>query len=96
MSTLAVLEVARNLIADPEHWARDSYALDAAGEPVSPWDPRAMAWCAHGAVMKVHEDTRANRLEVWRLLEAAALRGGYRGVLHANRMGHAVALSICA
>lgn len=43
---------ARTLIADIEDWAQGSHARDADGTEVEPWSPRAICWCASGALAK--------------------------------------------
>lgn len=52
-STVKRLQQARALIADPEHWTRFEFARDANGTAVTSSDPRAVCWCARGAVSVV-------------------------------------------
>lgn len=57
-----------DLLKDPKHWTKGSYAKDAEGLPVSSASPDAVCWCLGGAISKVSdniEDANAyfNRLE---------------------------------
>lgn len=56
MNTVEVLEAARELIADPEHWTQGVYAKSALGLPIGPSAPGAVCWCAEGAMRKVTGD----------------------------------------
>ena len=53
------LEAARDLILDPKRWTQGrgepcfQAARDAEGNACQPDDPRAVAWCATGAIAKV-------------------------------------------
>lgn len=51
-TTLTVLEEARELIADEQHWCRDADARDSLGRIVAVDAPRAVAWCALGALAR--------------------------------------------
>lgn len=48
-----ILKKARELITDPEHWTRDTYARDAEGEYCNMNSPRAAKFCALGAIRRV-------------------------------------------
>ena len=48
--TAAVLDGARELIADPVHWTRNAAARDRGMNVVEPTDPSAFCWCLEGAV----------------------------------------------
>ncbi|WP_316196633.1 hypothetical protein [Bradyrhizobium sp. SZCCHNS3053] len=50
--TSEILTVARALIADPDHWTKWSHARDNTGQGVPPLDPRAVCFCADGALMR--------------------------------------------
>jgi hypothetical protein len=43
---------ARALIADIEDWTQEDHARDADCVVVKPWSPRAICWCADGALAK--------------------------------------------
>jgi hypothetical protein len=49
--TLPILERARALIADKNHWCRGSLAKDVRGRQVDPWDTTAVRRCAYGALI---------------------------------------------
>jgi hypothetical protein len=49
---IQIVERARALIADEEHWCRRHLALDRDGIIVSPISPRAVKRCALGAVIE--------------------------------------------
>ncbi len=46
-----VLERARALILDKDHWCRGSLAKDVRGRQVEPWDKTAVRRCAYGALI---------------------------------------------
>jgi hypothetical protein len=48
---IQIVELARTLIADEQHWCRHNLALDKNGIVVSPASPRAVRWCALGAAL---------------------------------------------
>lgn len=52
MTTLETLVAARDIIAKGA-WTKGCAARDGSGEPVSATDPRAVCWCAWGALMHV-------------------------------------------
>lgn len=45
-----ILRQSREKIADPKHWTKGNFAQDEEGEPVSTTSPRAVCWCAIGAI----------------------------------------------
>jgi len=49
--TRQILDRARNLIADKDHWCRGSLAKDVRGRQVDPWDKTAVRRCAYGALI---------------------------------------------
>lgn len=53
MSVVDDLKAARELIADPNHWTKGSFARDASGQTCSPTSEFAVCWCASGALRKV-------------------------------------------
>jgi hypothetical protein len=48
---IQIVDLARSLIADEEHWCTHNLALDKDGNAVSPASLRAVKWCALGAVL---------------------------------------------
>lgn len=52
-TTLRVLEDARTLLADPEHWTKRALARNTRGRRTDPKNPAACKWCLEGAVRKV-------------------------------------------
>jgi hypothetical protein len=46
-----ILERARALIADKDHWCRGSLAKDVRGRQVDPWDKTVVRRCAYGALI---------------------------------------------
>lgn len=74
-STLEVLRAARNLISDPKHWTRGSFARDKEGRMVLPEDRRATQWCAAGAIYATTRD-RATRGCAQNALRHALPAGG--------------------
>lgn len=49
--SIQILERARVLIADEQHWCPGHLARDVRGYPVSPTDSDAVQWCAFGALV---------------------------------------------
>jgi hypothetical protein len=47
-----IIREARSLVADPDHWTQFELATTAGGEDCDPWDPKATAFCAFGALIK--------------------------------------------
>ena len=63
MTTLETLRAARALISKESNWTTHRAARDAQGNPVLfPRDPRAVKWCAVGAVIKVGDSDGDLRL----------------------------------
>lgn len=47
------LQAARDLIADPEHWTQGTLARDERGWTASTDSPKAVMFCARGAIYRV-------------------------------------------
>lgn len=60
MKTSEVLQKARDLLTDREHWAQDWFAYDNSGLFVDPTDEGATCWCSIGAICKVEGITNHN------------------------------------
>jgi hypothetical protein len=93
---LQIVERARALIADEQHWCCSHLAQDASGVSVSPTSARAVKRCALGAVIAAayqltHDFDAAHRLG------HEALRPGYGAatLIHVNdTRGHAAVLAL--
>ena len=55
-----ILNRALRLIEKPESWCQDMQARDREGSPISPNSPKAVQWCAVGAIRRA--STEAFRL----------------------------------
>jgi hypothetical protein len=51
-----IIEDAREIISDSKRWTRNAYARDKNGRPVCPTDPKAVRFCAWGAVLRAAYD----------------------------------------
>lgn len=71
MNVLEVLEAARGLISEPTRWTQGALARDARGEQCFANVPRAVQWCAIGALERVTTDVVAKRGARLRLQTAA-------------------------
>jgi hypothetical protein len=56
MTARDALIAARQKIEKPECWTQDVSARDSDGEPCEAWSPKAVCWCASGAVDEVTFD----------------------------------------
>jgi hypothetical protein len=54
--TIQIIEEARNLLASPRKGTRHHLAKTAQGESCDPWEPRAVRFCAYGALLKAAHD----------------------------------------
>ena len=92
--TRPILERARELIADKDHWCRGSLAKDVRGRQVDPWDKSAVRRCAYGALIAAAFELVADVNQARDLADAVAkdIRGtswlittndigGYKAVL---------------
>jgi hypothetical protein len=64
---IQIVQGARALIADEQHWCRRNLANDVNGVPIYPTSERAVKWCGLGAVIAAayqltHDFDTANRL----------------------------------
>jgi hypothetical protein len=60
-----LLEHARELIADPDHWTKGAFARDALGEWVGIHNPKACRFCAGAALFRI-ELEQPEALSNWR------------------------------
>ena len=70
--TRQILEHARDLIADKNHWCRGSLAKDVGGRQVDPWDSAAMRRCAYGALIAAAFELVADSKQARDLADAVA------------------------
>jgi hypothetical protein len=49
---------AHELLSSPENWCRESPAEDRNGNKLQAFDPRAVKWCALGAIQKVYPSSQ--------------------------------------
>jgi hypothetical protein len=47
-----------DLLDSPETWCQEAPGKDAQGNKVSAFDPRAVKWCALGAIQKIYHPSR--------------------------------------
>lgn len=75
MTVVETLKAARALIAAPEHWVRNSWAMTADNRACQPTNPIAVKFCALGALR--HVDGEHERNAEWFLEDAShTLRPG--------------------
>jgi len=93
---IQIVELARALIADEQHWCLHHLALNKNGIVVGPMSPRAVRWCALGAAIAAayqltHDFDTAHKLGH----EALAPIGDPIPVMHINdTRGHSAALAL--
>jgi hypothetical protein len=93
---LQIVEQARALIADEQHWCGRHLAMDVNGVAVSPTSASAVKWCALGAVIAAayqltHDSDAAHQLGH----EALRPRYGAATLIHVNdTRGHAAVLAL--
>ena len=87
---IQIVERARALIADEEHWCRNELARDARGMDVCPLSDNAVKRCGLGAVIAA-----AYQLAHQLGLEALRPRSGAVTLIHVNETrGHAAVLAL--
>jgi hypothetical protein len=91
-----IVERARALIADGEHWCRRNLANDVNGVPIYPTSDRAVKWCGLRAVIAAayqlaHDLDAAHQLGH----EALRPRHGAATLIYVNdTIGHAAVLAL--
>lgn len=68
-----ILQRAQNLIRDPFYWCRFTAAETPGGRDVMPLDPKAVRFCAYGAVSRVRGYDMVSWHEADDLLSASAV-----------------------
>lgn len=71
MTAAEILRAARDLISDPKKWTIGNDARSATGRSVMANSPRAVCWCAQGAVHRAGADLDAERQAFIALRRAA-------------------------
>jgi hypothetical protein len=93
---IQIVELARALVPDEQHWCSHHLAQDKYGIAVSPTSPRAVRWCALGAVIAAayqltHDFDTATKLGY----EAIAPIGSTVTLMHINdTRGHSAVLAL--
>ena len=93
---IQILERARTLIADEQHWCRRHLAEDVNGVSVSPTSASAVKWCGLGAVIAAAYEL-TDDLDAAHQLghEVLRPRDGAATVIHVNdTRGHAAVLAL--
>jgi hypothetical protein len=94
--TLQIVEQARSLIADEQHWCRGQLAEDARGRIVFPTSAKAVRRCGLGAVIAVAFKLTQNYDAAYALAQNA-LRPycGLSTLVHVNdERGHAAVIAL--
>lgn len=91
-----ILERARTLISDENHWCRGALGRDVYGNRVDPTDPTALRRCAFGALMAAAVELVADPKQARALAHAIAQETcGTNFLIHTNDVhGHAAALAL--
>lgn len=85
ITTVEILKAARARIAEREHWVTGIRACGPQGGRVGPRSPRAVAWCASGALVASSppDDWLVFDL-AYDILEVAAIEFGYESIEELN------------
>ena len=91
-----IVERARALIADEQHWCRRHFGEDANGFPVSPTSASTIKWCGLGAVIAAAYQLTHNTDAAYQVgYQALGPRYGSATLIHVNDMrGHAAVLAL--
>ncbi len=93
MANAQILRAARARIADELHWTPWNLARDETGRAVSPKSPRAVCWCAFGALGA--EGSNLDSIEAQALRKAAAKLFKTESAGYVNDvLGHAAVLAM--
>jgi hypothetical protein len=94
--SVAIIERARELIAEPEHWCRGSYARGKGGVSVSVGDSSARRFCAMGALilaaLELTGDIQRGRELAYRAASTISQTGSL--VFVNDHRGHAAVLAL--
>ena len=91
-----VVERARELIADKQHWCRRHFGEDANGFPVSPTSPSAIKWCSLGAMIAAAYQLTHNADAAYQVgYQVLRPRYGSATLIHINDVrGHTAVLAL--
>lgn len=78
--TIAVLDAVRDVLANPERWARRELAYNRLGEPVEPREPEATCWCLQGAINRVTDNRTAQNIAHHELRKTLFERGTHLAI----------------
>jgi hypothetical protein len=94
--TRQILEHARNIIADENHWCRGCLARDAHGREVDPMNATAQRRCAYGALIAAAFEFVADIKRARDLADAAAreMRGPSTLINTNDIQGHTAVLML--
>lgn len=92
--SLNILTEARHLITEFKHWTQFANSRDAAGDSCSPWDNRAVCWCALGAITKIVADHPEGQIldERWSILQEAGIASHITSINDSD--GHSAILTL--
>jgi hypothetical protein len=93
---IQIIERARSLIADKQHWCRRHFGEDANGVAVSPTSARAVKWCGLGAVIAAaYQLTHSTDAAYQVGYQVLRPRYGSTTLIHINDVrGHAAVLAL--
>ena len=93
---IQIVERARELIADEQHWCRRHFGEDAHGFPVSPTSPSAIKWCGLGALIAAAYQLTHNADAAYQVgYQVLRPRYGSSTLIHINDVrGHAAVLAL--
>jgi hypothetical protein len=91
-----IVEVARTLIADEQHWCRRHFGEDVSGFAVSPTSASAIKWCGLGALIAAAYQLTHNADAAYQVgYQVLRPRYGYATLIHINDVrGHAAVLAL--
>jgi hypothetical protein len=93
---IQIVELARTLISDEQHWCRRHFGEDADGFPVSPTSASAIRWCGLGAVIAAAYQLTRNTDAAYQVgYQILRPRYGSATLIHTNDVrGHAAVLAL--
>jgi hypothetical protein len=94
--TVTIMERAREVIADPEHWCRGSFARGRGGVSVSVGDVSARRYCAIGAIILAALEITGDTSRARELACSVATKISETGslVVVNDHQGHAAVLAL--
>jgi hypothetical protein len=94
--TVHIIEYARTLIADENHWCRRQIALGFDGSALLATDVRALKYCAYGALIVAASHLVKDHDRAYQLASSAvSYFGGSSALIEVNDIeGHATVLTL--